>query len=98
MNPSTPTTYKFTVKSAAEAADYIRQRLGPEARVLSVRTIEAAGLRRWWSAPRIEVIAQAPSELAAEAAGLSAGAELVAAEAGEPIVSGKTAESAPTLP
>lgn len=51
--------YKFTVKSAEQAAALIRERLGTEARVLSVRTVEAAGLGRLWSAPRLEVIAQA---------------------------------------
>lgn len=54
-------TYKFTVKSASEAAAIIRDRLGPEARVLSVRTVPAGGLRRLWSAPRIEVVAQTPA-------------------------------------
>jgi len=55
-------TYKFVVKSASEAASIIRDRLGPEARVLSVRTIPAGGLRRLWSSPRIEVIAQTPAD------------------------------------
>jgi len=58
---TTSRTYKFTVKTAAEAAVVIRDRLGPEARVLSVRTVESAGLSRLWSAPRIEVIAQIPA-------------------------------------
>jgi len=55
-------TCRFVVKSAAEAARIIRERLGPDAQVLSVRTVAAAGLRRLWSAPRIEVIAQVPEE------------------------------------
>ncbi|HVU25893.1 MAG TPA: flagellar GTP-binding protein [Opitutus sp.] len=50
--------YKFIVDSADEAVTAIRQRLGPSARVLSVRSIEPSGLRRLWSGPKIEVIAQ----------------------------------------
>jgi flagellar biosynthesis protein FlhF len=56
------TTYKFIVKSASEAAVVIRERLGPEVRVLSVRTVPRSGLRGLWSAPRIEVLAQASQE------------------------------------
>src|SRR4051812_8072951 len=52
------TCIKFTVKSADEAAVVIRERLGPGARVLSVRNVAAGGLRGLWSAPRLEVIAQ----------------------------------------
>lgn len=57
--------FKFTVKSADEAATVIRERLGPGARVLSVRNVAPTGLRGLWAAPRLEVIAQ----LAAPAAG-----------------------------
>ncbi|HVW19595.1 MAG TPA: flagellar GTP-binding protein [Opitutaceae bacterium] len=55
--------YKFTVRSADEAATLIRERLGAQARVLSVRTVEAGGLARLWSAPRLEVIAQIDASL-----------------------------------
>jgi flagellar biosynthesis protein FlhF len=56
--------YRFTVASADEAAALIRERLGPGARVLSVRSVPASGLR-FWGAPRLEVVAQldpAPAE------------------------------------
>jgi flagellar biosynthesis protein FlhF len=53
-----PGAYKFTVKSTAEAVALIREKLGPAARVLSVRAVEAKGLRRLFAAPRLEVIAQ----------------------------------------
>jgi flagellar biosynthesis protein FlhF len=56
--PAPGTCYKFTVASADEAAVLIRERLGTDARVLSVRTVEAGGLRRLWSSPQLEVIAQ----------------------------------------
>ncbi len=69
MNPP-GTCFKFTVRSAEEAVALIRERLGPDARVLSVRSVESRGLRKFFSAPRLEVIAQigespAPAEAAA---------------------------------
>lgn len=53
-----PGAYKFTVKSAEQAVALIRERLGPTARVLSVRSVEAKGLKRFFSSPRLEVVAQ----------------------------------------
>lgn len=53
-----PGAYKFTVKSAEQAVALIREKLGPTARVLSVRAIEPKGLKRFFSAPRLEVVAQ----------------------------------------
>jgi len=50
------------VASAEEAASLIRERLGPDARVLSVRSLPAPGVQRLWSAPRLEVIAQIDPE------------------------------------
>ncbi len=51
------TCYKFTVNNAHEAAEVIRERLGDNARVLSVRTVEPTGLRGLFGSPKIEVIA-----------------------------------------
>jgi flagellar biosynthesis protein FlhF len=56
--PASGPSYRFVVKSADEAATIIRDRLGPRAHVLSVRTVEASGLRRLWGSPSLEVIAQ----------------------------------------
>ena len=53
-----PGAYKFTVKSTEEAVALIREKLGPSARVLSVRAVEPTGLKKFFSAPRLEVIAQ----------------------------------------
>jgi len=53
-----PGAYKFTVKSTEEAVALIREKLGPAARVLSVRAVEPTGLKKFFSAPRLEVIAQ----------------------------------------
>jgi flagellar biosynthesis protein FlhF len=53
-----PGAYKFTVKSTEEAVALIREKLGPSARVLSVRSVEVSGFKKYFSAPRLEVIAQ----------------------------------------
>jgi flagellar biosynthesis protein FlhF len=63
-----PGAYKFTVKSAEHAVTLIREKLGASARVLSVRSVEATGFRKFFSAPRLEVIAQIDAP--APAAGL----------------------------
>jgi flagellar biosynthesis protein FlhF len=63
-----PGAYKFTVKSADQAVALIREKLGPTARVLSVRSVEAPGLKRFFSAPRLEVIAQVDPPAAAPSA------------------------------
>lgn len=55
-----PGAYRFEVGSAAEAVETIRQRLGPDARVVSVRPGVRRGLARWWGAPRYEVVAELP--------------------------------------
>jgi flagellar biosynthesis protein FlhF len=62
--PAPGTCYRFTVDSAEQAATLIRDRLGEHARVLSVRSVEAGGFKRLFSAPKLEVIAQidAPAE------------------------------------
>jgi flagellar biosynthesis protein FlhF len=46
------------VRTAEEAVALIRERLGPTARVLSVRSVEATGLKKFFTAPRLEVVAQ----------------------------------------
>jgi flagellar biosynthesis protein FlhF len=56
--PAPGSCFKFTVRSADEAVALIRERLGANARVLSVRSVEAKGLRKFFSSPRLEVVAQ----------------------------------------
>lgn len=56
--PLAPGAYKFTVRSAEEAVALIRERLGPDARVLSVRSVEPKGFKKLFASPRLEVIAQ----------------------------------------
>lgn len=53
-----PGTYKFTVQSADQAVSLIREKLGPDARVLSVRSVTPSGLRKFFATPRLEVVAQ----------------------------------------
>ena len=57
--PTTPgTCFRFTVDSAERAATVIREQLGENARVLSVRNVSARGLAGLFSSPKLEVIAQ----------------------------------------
>lgn len=74
-------TYKFAVRSTEEAVVLIREKLGPRARVLSVRSVPAPGFRRFFSSPRLEVVAQvdAPSAPAPEASVASAAPVVAAA-------------------
>jgi len=78
-----PGTYKFTVKTAAEAVGLIRERLGPQARVLSVRAVENTGLKKFFGSPRLEVIAQVD---ALPVAGRSIASVGLAAVSAEPAV------------
>ncbi len=68
--PAAGTCYRFVVESAEQAATLIRERLGEQARVLSVRSVAGDGWWRMFSAPKLEVIAQIepPAETAAPAA------------------------------
>ena len=54
--------YKFIVKSAEEAASIIREKLGESAQVISVRQVEGEGLARFLKSPKLEIIAQVPTE------------------------------------
>jgi flagellar biosynthesis protein FlhF len=56
--PFAPGTYKFTVNSTEQAVALIREKLGPTARVLSVRAVESTGFKKFFRAPRLEVVAQ----------------------------------------
>lgn len=59
-NAAPGSCYRFVVANADEAARVIRDQLGGEARVLSVRTLPSSGILGLFSSPKIEVIAQAP--------------------------------------
>lgn len=53
-------TYRFIVRSAEEAVQTIRERLGENARVLSVRQVKGQGISGLLGRPRLEVVAQVP--------------------------------------
>lgn len=54
-----PREMRFIVRSAGEAVERVRESLGPNARVVSVRQVKGAGLQRFLAAPRLEVVARA---------------------------------------
>jgi flagellar biosynthesis protein FlhF len=57
--PTKPgTTFKFTVRTADEAARLIRAQLGSSGRVLSVRNVGSSGFLGFMASPRLEVVAQ----------------------------------------
>ena len=95
--PATPgTCIKFTVASAEEAARLIREKLGENARVLSVRTVSAGGLTGFFTAPKLEVIAQLVAPAAEETEAASADEPKQAmAEAGAKSVSSVRRYGAP---
>ncbi|WP_404423634.1 flagellar GTP-binding protein [Nibricoccus sp. IMCC34717] len=55
-------TYRFIVASAEEAVATIRERLGENARVLSVRQVNTGGLAGFFRKSQLEVIAQAAAD------------------------------------
>ena len=54
-------SYRFLVRSAEEAVGAIRDQLGGEARVVSVRSVKAGGFMGLLGNTRLEVIAQVPA-------------------------------------
>ena len=54
--------FRLVVRSAEEAVRVIRDKLGENAKVLSVRQVGGAGLKRFVSSPKLEVIAHVPEE------------------------------------
>ena len=54
--------YRIVVRSADEAVRVIQRKLGPEARVISVRQVGGQGLAKFISSPKLEVIAEIPPE------------------------------------
>ena len=68
-----PGTYRFTVKSTAQAVELLRERLGPQARVVSVRQVPETGWRRLLGGTRLEVVAQIGPDAPAAAPAAEAG-------------------------
>ncbi len=61
-SPTIPTSdakrYRIVVRSAEEAVRLIREKLGDQAKVVSVKQIGGEGLKRFISSPKLEVIAE----------------------------------------
>lgn len=95
-----PGAYKFTVKTTEEAVALIREKLGPTARVLSVRAIEAKGMKKLFSSPRLEVIAQVDPVSTASVASepLQPAASLFEEASTEPAAPEMTVPSSEALP
>lgn len=72
------------MKSTEQAVALIREKLGPNARVVSVRAIEQTGLKKFFSSPRLEVIAQVDPEPSAPQSLSAVSSELAAPEADSP--------------
>ena len=58
--------FRLVVRSAEEAVRVIREKLGEDAKVLSVRQVGGSGLKRFVSSPKLEVIAHVPEAEVAE--------------------------------
>ncbi|MGF1483026.1 MAG: hypothetical protein ACFBZ8_01545 [Opitutales bacterium] len=54
--------FRFIVSSAEEAVTLIRENLGPQARVLTVKQVDGKGLTRFLGSPKLEVIATIPKD------------------------------------
>ena len=57
--------FRLVVRSAEEAVRVIREKLGDNAKVISVRQVGGEGLKRFISSPKLEVIAQVLEDLMA---------------------------------
>lgn len=58
MSQTEDSTIRFVAKSAQEAARVVRERLGPEGRVVSVSQVKGSGLKRFVSSPMLQIVAQ----------------------------------------
>ena len=72
--------YRIIVRSADEAVRVIQRKLGPEARVISVRQVGGQGLAKFISSPKLEVIAEIPPEAGEQENGALDSAEPSASE------------------
>lgn len=94
MNPQ---RYRFVVSSADEAVILLREKLGANARVVSVRQVEGKGLARFLSAPKLEVTAEvtAPPDAVSSSAEAAPAAKASSAPASAPAVASEM-EPAPS--
>ena len=84
-----PKKYRLVVRSAEEAVRLIREKLGDQARVTSVRQVGGEGLKRFISSPKLEVIA--------EVGGIAQGDKEVSIESPAPTLEEKGQEENPKV-
>lgn len=94
-NPAPGACYRFLVPNAEEAARVIREQLGEDARVLSVRNLQRGGIRGLFAAPQLEVIAQLPEPAPAPAPAAPVASELAATD--DPVAAGRVRTPRSTL-
>jgi flagellar biosynthesis protein FlhF len=58
MNQKEEGIIRFVAKTAKEAAEIVRNRLGPEGRVVSVEQVAGRGLKRFVSSPQLQIVAK----------------------------------------
>jgi flagellar biosynthesis protein FlhF len=90
--------YRIVVRSADEAVRVIQRKLGPEARVISVRQVGGQGLAKFISSPKLEVIAEIPPEAGEQGNGALDSAEPSASEIDSVPESQVPATSEPEMP
>ena len=84
---SKPVEKCFIVRSAEEAVSQVREVLGPNAKVISVRQVKGDGLQRFLAAPKLEIIARAETpEEASEVETLASAEPAAAPVAAEALV------------
>ena len=94
MIPTDSSRFRFVVRSAEEAVTVLREKLGPRARVVSVKQVQGKGLARFLSAPSLEVIAELTPETPAPAPEKP---EAVAESGSPPPIPETESHPAPTL-
>jgi flagellar biosynthesis protein FlhF len=93
--PATPgSTYKLVVRSADEAVRTIREQLGDQARVLSVRQLPLRGFTDLFTRPRLEVIAEVGTASSVPVSAPGARGEAAATQ-GQESLDGMAVEGAP---
>lgn len=58
FTPPAPGTYRFSAPNVDQAVTLVRNRLGPNASVVSVKTVAAKGFKRLFVQPRLEIVAE----------------------------------------
>ncbi|MBL62941.1 MAG: hypothetical protein CMI30_05970 [Opitutae bacterium] len=89
--------YRLVVQSAEEAVGAIREKLGPSARVLSVRQMGGQGLSKFISSPKLEVIVELPENQEENSSDALIPAEESAEGAPQPLAESESEKQEPTV-